>query len=429
MTARQAALGVLGQVLSKGAYLNLALKEVHGLSDQDQSFVTALVTTTLEHLHTIDYVLSQATNLDRTSARVRNILRLGACQILYMNSIPASAAVNESVTLVRKVAPGLRGFVNGVLRNVARREKEIQLPDAETDFIEYLRVVYSYPKWICEMFVDQLGRKDAEALLAYTGTRGQTGMRRTARADGKTYPGAVPGIYLDDAVYVPHAKNLAKDPLLQSGMYTVQSESSMLCVRALGLSEDAKILDLCAAPGGKSAYAAQIASSGHVTACDVHAHRCRLIEQTAERLGVGNITTVEWDATKRNDAWEGVFDAVLVDAPCSALGLMYRKPDIRYSRKKEDLTALRQTQEQILDCARHYVRDGGTLVYSTCTIDQIENQDVTRWFLDRNPEFQSDDLAKYLPGPFAERAVSGQIQLFPPHDDLDGFYISRMRKG
>lgn len=426
MTARQAALNVLSDVLSKGTYLNLALKDLGGFGASDQRFITALVTATLERLYTIDYVLSKFTDLKRTSGRVRNILRLGACQILYLNSVPDSAAVNESVTLAKRVAPSLRGYVNGVLRSVAREGPSVTLPDYDTDPLEFLSIAYSYPKWICAMFTEQFGSEEAMKLLSYTGTPGRTGMRRTVRAEGHTFPDSKPGIYLDDALYVQHASGLSSDPLLKEGRYTVQSESSMLCVRALGLAPDARVLDLCAAPGGKSAYAAQIAHAGRVTACDLHEHRTRLIEAAARRLKIGNLETVVWDATVLNPAWTDSFDAVLVDAPCSALGLMYRKPDIRYSRKQEDLTALHATQTAILECAQQYVKVGGTLVYSTCTIDRLENEEVVRQFLGSHPHFTSADLAAVLPGAFAERAARGQLQILPYRDDIDGFFISRM---
>lgn len=426
MSPRQVSLNVLTDVLSKGAFLNLSLKHVRGYDNTEQNFITALVTTTLEHLYTIDYVLSAFTDLKRTSARVRNILRLGTCQILYMNSVPDSAAVNESVMLARKVAPNLRGFVNGVLRSVAREGKDVAMPDPETDFIKYLSVAFSYPEWMCRLFTDQLGKDEAKRLLAYTGTPGQTCVRRTKRAGEQGFANSVPGIYLDDALYVQHASDLQHNKLLSSGEYTVQSEASMLCVRALGLEKTSKVLDLCAAPGGKSAYAAQIASNGSITACDVHPHRTELIAKTAKRLHLDNVEPATWDAQVLNPEWVGKYDAVLVDAPCSALGLLYRKPDVRYTRKEEDLRELQRTQKAILECARQYVRPGGTLVYSTCTIDQLENQDVLEWFLQEHPEFVRSNLAKHLPGPFFERAANGSLQLLPPKDDIDGFFISRL---
>lgn len=429
MTSREAALKVLDEVLGKDhRYLNLALKDVHGLTHEDQRFAAALASSTIEHLITIDYILAQFTNVKRASSRVANILRLGVCQLLYMNSVPDSAAVSESVALAGRSDRRIRGYLNGVLRNIARSQDKIRMPDRNTNLIEYLSVVYSYPEWICRLFITQLGPDMAEKLLQYKGVRGRTCLRRTVLAGEQRFPDSEPGIYLDDALYAIHAHSIASDPLILSGAFAVQSEASMLCVRALGLARDARVLDLCAAPGGKSAYAAQIASAGTVTACDLHPHRTDLIRTTAERLKLPNLKAQTWDATVYNDEWKEQFDAVLVDAPCSALGLLYRKPDIRYSRDESDLRSLARTQDTIMKCARRYVKTGGTIVYSTCTIDSIENGEVAGRFLKENTDFVPYDLAKALPGPFADRAVSGSIQLLPPKDDIDGFYIARFTK-
>lgn len=428
MTAREEALDILTSVLSEGQYLNLALKKVHTLGEADQRFLTALVTTTLDHLYTIDYILSLYTDLRKASARTVNILRLGVCQIVFMNSVPDRAAVNESVALLRKAPQRFRGFVNGVLRSVVRADGKFPMPAREEDPIRFMSLTYSYPEWICRLFVADLGEEEAEKLLRYEGSPGTTCLRRTALAESESYPDARPGIYLDDALYVPHAASIASDEKIASGAFTVQSEASMLCVRALGLSRDAKVLDLCAAPGGKSCYAAQIASDGEVTACDLHEHRCDLIRSTAKRLHAGNVHAVRHDAASLRPEWKNAFDAVIVDAPCSALGLTYRKPDIRYSRRESHLSELADMQRRILACASEYVRPGGTLVYSTCTIDRAENEENAAWFKETFPSFVPRGLAENLPGAFEERARGASLQILPPRDDIDGFFIARFEK-
>lgn len=423
---RQTALDILLDVMRRHEYLNLALKKYHFADPRDQRLVTALVSTVLENYCQIDYVLSHFVRLGRTDPVTLGILRLGAAQILDMSGIADHAAVNESVQLAARRRPRLKGLVNAVLRNVVREKDHIRYPDPKTDFARYLHIVYSYPEWICEMFMDQYGPEMAEKLVAYHRQHDLTGIR-LVRPHGA--PGACePGIYLDDAAYIRGAERIDRLEAFRAGDITVQSESSMLCVRAGGIRDGDRILDLCAAPGGKTAYAAQLAGSGHVTACDLHAHRVRLIEETAARLHLKNVTALQADATERRADWENSFDVVLVDAPCSALGLLYRKPDIKMFKKRGDLAELAEIQRRILGNAAAYTAPGGALIYTTCTIDRLENEDNAAWMLETHPEYRAGALGRLLPGRLGEMGAGGALQLLPPRDNIDGFYIARFEK-
>lgn len=425
MTARQAALKILDAVIKDHTYLHLALKKVSLPELREQRLAAALVNTVLENLFRLDYVLGKFIRLKKTDPAVLNILRLGAAQILFMQGIPAHAAVSESVKLAA-ARPRLKGLVNAVLRRLLREKDSLTYPDLAQAPAEYLHIFYSYPLWICRRFISDYGLEEAEKLVSYQGAQDVIRIRLTDRCPNpRAYE---PGIYLDDAARLHGSPRLDSREDYSDGAITAQSESSMLCVRAAHIRPPDRVLDLCAAPGGKTAYAAQLAREGHVTACDLHPHRVSLIRETAERLHLENVEAMVHDARQLRREWTGVFDIVMVDAPCSALGLLYRKPDIKIFKQEEDLYALQRIQRDILSCAARYVAPGGTLIYSTCTIDRLENEENARWFLCAHPEFAAGALGAYLPGRLGERAQGGMIQLLPPRDDIDGFFIARFEK-
>ncbi|MBD5560879.1 MAG: 16S rRNA (cytosine(967)-C(5))-methyltransferase RsmB [Clostridia bacterium] len=426
MNARQAAFRILFSVTERHEYLHLALKKYHFDEPQKQRFVTALVSAVLENYYKINYVLGRFIKPDRTDPELLTVLRIGAAQILEMNGVADHAAVNESVKLAAAIQPRARNFVNAVLRNVVRTKDDVRYPDARADFTRYLHVRYSYPLWICRYFLRQYGPDLTEKLLSYHRSHDLTGIRLVHPPQGPVpYE---PGIYLDDAAYIRGAERLDRMPAFKNGEITAQSESSMMCVRAAGIRPGDRVLDLCAAPGGKTAYAAQLAFPGQVTACDLHEHRVSLIEETAARLGLSNVRTLCTDAGAPHPEWQEVFDVVLVDAPCSALGLLYRKPDLKIFKKQKDLEELAEIQRRILKSAAGCVAPGGVLIYSTCTMDDMENQENALWFARTHPEFSQSSLADLLPGRIGERGIPGWVQLLPPIDNVDGFFIARFVK-
>ncbi len=429
MSARQSALLIFSEVLKNKSYLNLALKHRLAPNEEDKRFITALVSTTLEHLYRIDYVLAQFITAKRVHTVVRNILRLGACQIMFFENVPVSAAVNESVKLTEQNGKRqLKGFVNATLRNLAQNLGAVSYPDPSEDFGEYLHVFYSYPKWLCEKYIVDYGREQTEALFAYQADYRQTCVRQNLILGREPFSQFEPGIYCEDAYYIKNASAIDTMPLFRKGKITVQGEASMVCVRAAGIAEQDRVLDVCAAPGGKSVYAAQFAARGSVLALDLHEHRVELIRANAERMGIGNIEARVADAAQYDPSM-GCFDVVLADVPCSALGLLYRKPDIKLFKESEDIGALVGIQRGILEASCRYVRPGGKLLYSTCTIDAAENGGNIAWFLSRHPEFVlDDDMKNDIPMALMCRAHGGEMQLMPHIDRIDGFYMARLKR-
>lgn len=431
MNARKAALTVLERVVNQGAYLNLELKNAlpKELSAEDRRFAVALVSTAIENLCRIDYIIAQFSNAKRMHGVIRNILRLGVCQLMYFESVPASAAVNESVKLTEGAGKRqLKGFVNATLRNIANNPGSIEYPKREDDFAQYLHIMYSYPKWLCEQYIEDYGKEFAEEMLGYHGDQSLTCVRQNKLKQHEPLMQFEPGRYLADAWYIRNAAGIEAMPLYREGRIAVQGEASMLCVRAAGIRETDNVLDVCAAPGGKSAYAAQLAADGRVTACDIHEHRVKLIEETFTRLGVTNAQAELRDAIIPDEAFNEAFDVVLVDAPCSALGLLYRKPDIKIRKEAEDIEPLSALQKQILHASAAYVKPGGTLLYSTCTISRAENEENARWFAENHTDFAPAELKNELPAALMHRAEGNVIQLFPYIDGIDGFFIARFKR-
>ena len=425
--------------VEEGAYLNLAAKKyLEGLDAQERRFAAALVYTTLENLLRIDYVLAHFTEGKRLHRYIRNVLRVGVCQLMFFESVPVRAAVNECVKLVAASKKRqLKGFVNAVLRNVAGHLGEVDYPSQEVDPAGFLSVMYSYPRWIAEMYICDYGFDFAWEMFSYHKPEAYTSVRvnrlktdrvaleRKLEGRGLSF---VPGKFSEDCLYIKNIASMDSLDLYQKGLLTVQGEASMLVGRAVCARPGERILDACAAPGGKTAYLAQEAPA-ELLAWDVHAHRVELMRENLRRLGVQADTEVQDAAVPRKDLREQ-FDAVLVDAPCSALGLLYRKPDIKFSKTDADLAALVGMQRRILSACADYVKPGGRLVYSTCTIHQRENIDNVRWFLREHPDFSADtqDLAAHWPEALLGRVREGSLQLFPHLDGIDGFFIACMRK-
>ncbi len=431
MNARLVALDILSGVLKDSKYLNLELKRAlsPAMSAEDRRFITALVSTTIENLQRIDFVIDSFVRAKRVHTVIRNILRLGVCQLMFFESVPESAAVNESVKLAQSRGKAqLKGFVNATLRSVAQNMGSLEYPKAEENFSEYLRVMYSYPKWLCDRYIAEYGQKQAEEMLAYRGDNSLTCVRLCGEGQAQPPEGFIRGKYCADAYYIKNASDIENMPLFKRGEITVMGEASMICVMAAGIGAKDSVLDLCAAPGGKSCYAARFAHEGSVTAQDVYEHRVELIRATAARLCADNVTAQSWDATVLRPEQQEVFDVVLADVPCSALGLLHRKPDIKLSKREEDIAALTELQRGILENAARYVKPGGILLYSTCTIDRAENQDIAAWFLAEHTDFAPDELKNYLPEALMPRANGAELQLLPHIDGVDGFFMARFRK-
>lgn len=431
MNARQAALEIVSNVLKNKSYLNLECKRVLSAdwSVEDKRFITALANTTLENLFRIDYVLKQFISAKRVHAVIMNILRLGACQLLFFESVPVSAAVNESVKLAEKSGKAqLKGFVNAVLRKLSQNFGKIGYPDRDEDPAEYFHIFYSYPKWLCEKYISDYGEEQAEQMMSYTGDRSLSCVRLNRFKASEAPKDFLPGLYCEDAYYIKGMTSVEQMPMFSNGSITVQGEASQAAVCAAGIKTEDRVLDACAAPGGKSAYAAWFAHEGRVVALELHAHRAELLKRNFARMGILNSEIRVADATVPVREYQEAFDVVMVDAPCSALGLLYRKPDIKIFKQREDIAPLVMIQQAILETCAGYVKPGGTLIYSTCTINREENEKNIELFLKKHDEFEQDKLSPFLPGELKERTEDGMLQMFPHIDSIDGFFVARLKR-
>lgn len=419
MTARRAAYDALAAVIQDGAYTSLALKKYipPSLSEEDKRFITRLVRTTLENLLRIDYALSGFIK-GRVHGSVRNILRLGACQLMFMETADY-AAVGESVALTKQIKPQIAGFVNAVLRALAKGKDVIAYPEGEN--AKALSIETSYPEWICEKYIRDLGYDFTHALLSYRGEDGTAIRLNTLKTDAASLEreldrhkweyirGNVP-----DSYSVKGLTDIENMDIYRKGWIAVQSESAMYAVLAADLQPGEKLLDACAAPGGKSAYAAALTGNQlDITAWDVHPHRVDMTNKNYARLGISKAKAVLGDASVYEPKYDAAFDCVIVDAPCSAMGLMAGSPDIRYNRKIEDIGSLNVKQFEILSTCARYVRPGGRLAYYTCSINKEENEAVTERFLSDNAAYE------YVKPPET---------IYPHVGGSDGFYIAVMKR-
>ena len=422
MNARRQALEALCDVTDRGTYANLRVKQLHELlPEREAKMAAALVYHTLDHLLTIDYYLSHFVQGSQKPV-IRGILRLGVCELLYL-STPAHAAVSESVALVREVGkPALAGFVNAVLRNIDRSRNA--LPPLPKEPVKRLSIQYSYPEWIVSEWLASYGEAQTEALLA----RPESSMELRPQ-----YPYTVSQLQAalpvestvnrwdSNSLRLAHGFDVATFPPFLEGQCTVMGESAMLACRALGNMAGKRVLDACAAPGGKSAYLSSLAEGNiELTCFELHPHRKDLLDKTLQRLHVSADTRLQ-DATEFLPEFEAAFDGVLIDAPCSGLGLLADKPDIRYSKSDADVVAMVAIQQTILDVCSRYVAPEGVLVYATCTISLRENERQIESFLASHAEFLLDQLPLPIPN-------HGQLQLLPQVHDTDGFFLARMRR-
>lgn len=431
MAARTTALAVLIACRKQGAWSDGVMKEYaqrDKLDRREAALASRLCYGVLQNRMLLDHYLSGLVKgkLKDLQPVVLDILRLGLYQILFMDKIPASAAVNEAVEQGKKYANArAAGLVNGVLRSAIRQKDTLPAP-------RDLATRYSHPKALVDLLAEQMSPEDLEQTLrgnnAVPPTVLQLNTIRGSLAELHEAIEAAGGLWQDhpwlpNCCTVTGVGNLEKLPGFAEGKFYVQDAASRLAVHCAGLKPGMTVLDACAAPGGKSfAAAVEMAGKGSITSCDIHSHKIDLISKGAQRLGIAILKAQVQDASKPVPEWEGKMDAVLVDAPCSGLGIIRKKPDIRYKDLKQT-EALPEIQKKILDNQSRYVRPGGVLLYSTCTILRRENEDVVRDFLSRHPEFTAEPLP--LPEAIPNDG-SGMLTLLPGKYDTDGFFICRM---
>lgn len=439
LPARRMALAVIREVTESGAYASLSLDEKlvkSGLNPADRRLVSRLVYDTLEHLLTIDHALSQVMAKPDTDIKLRNILRLGACQILLEDRIPESAATNTCVELCRELGmDGLAGVCNGILRNLIRQKDALSWPDPEKEPVRALSIRHSVPEWLVERLQADWG-DEAGALMAARETESSITVRpNLTELDDEGFEKLLEKkVWQHERGAVPHSwrirgmADVGRDADFLQGRFSIQGESSMMACLALSPRRGMQVLDACAAPGGKACLLAEMmGGSGRVQAWELHPHRTELIAAQARRLHLENVRPITRDASVHRADLDETMDAVLLDAPCSGLGVMADKPDVKYRVTPESVAELTALQSRLLDAVAPYVKKGGTLVYSTCSVLKDENERQIAAFLARHPEFEAEDLPESIPEIFRRHAGQG-LQLLPHRDHVEGFYICRMRR-
>ena len=440
MDAREAAMLALNACQRQGGWSDGALKKqlaAAELSGRDAALATQLCFGVLQNQMLLDFYLSKFSNipLKRMEGKVVQTLRLGAYQMLFLTRIPHSAAVNSAVTLVKTHCknPRAAGMVNGILRSMERSLQNMPVIP-QGDPVAYLSTLYSHPEWLVKEFILSLGEEETAQMLAADNSQPPTAVMvnttRTTAEELKTmleddHVEAEPHPWLENCLLLHRTGDLERLEAFQQGLFYVQDPASRLAVLAAGAKPGMKVLDCCAAPGGKS-FAAAIAmeNQGEIVSCDLHPHKKKLIQAGADRLGLTIISPKTADGKVFRPEWENAFDLVLVDAPCSGLGVIRKKPDIRY-KDPAPLADLPAVQLDILRNAARYVKPGGTLMYSTCTLLYRENGEVVETFLAENNSYKAEAFP--LPGPVG-LVQGGSATLWPHRHGTDGFFISKMRR-
>ncbi len=461
---RELVLGILMEVTEKGQYSHIVLREVLGkyqyLDKKERAFITRVTEGTLEHMIELDYILDRFSKVKVKKMKpvIRNILRSAVYQLKYMDTVPDSAACNEAVKLaVKKGFSGLRGFVNGVLRSTAAGLDRVEYP---RDPVKRLSVQYSMPHWILELWLKSYDRQTVERMLQDFQKEKPLTIRsrilqepdtdlQKIRSSKKPEPERIPaeaeslcrelkseGICVTPHPYLPYAFYISGQDYLggiksfQEGRFTVQDVSSMLVCEAAAPIPGSTVIDVCGAPGGKAVHMAELlGGTGMVEARDLTAYKVGLIQENIDRFGLANIRAVQMDARETDTASVGKADIVIADLPCSGLGVLGKKTDLKYKTSAESISSLVMLQREILSAVKDYVKPGGTLMYSTCTVNPEENLDNVHWFLEQNPEFFLRDirenLCEELRGDVQEK---GCLQLLPGIHKSDGFFLACMQK-
>ncbi|ACA39092.1 16S rRNA (cytosine(967)-C(5))-methyltransferase RsmB [Lysinibacillus sphaericus] len=435
---RDAALSILLAVDKNQAYSNLLLNETikrHKIEAKDRALLTELTYGTLQHKMTLDYYLEPFIrgSIDHW---VRWLLRISLYQMQYLTRIPAHAAVNEAVEIAkRRGHRGIASTVNGILRSVLRQGVP-SINDIENP-IERLAIETSHPIWLVQRFVNNYGLEVATGMLHENNVPPiQTVRVNTTKVTVEQAMAELEeeGLTAKQSDVIPECLHVtngqpARTNAFKEGHITIQDESSMIPANVLKPSPGMRVLDMCAAPGGKTTHLAEIMKNeGSILATDLHPHKLDLIDHNTERLGLDIIETAPIDGRKAPEFLQAEsYDAILVDAPCSGLGVMRRKPDIKYTKREEDLENLQTIQLALLDAATKVLKIKGKLVYSTCTVDKQENEGTVNAFLAAHPEMEAIQLES-LPTKLAEKQANGMLQVFPQDFGSDGFFVAAFRK-
>lgn len=414
---------ILSKVYQDGTYSNMAF-----LGERVSDMSTRLVYGTLEENVKIDYILSQLIE-KKPQKSVLTLLKIGTYALLNLSDVPKFAIVSECVEVAKSNGKGgASGFINAVLKKVA--DGKYSLPKESDE--NCLSVTYSKPQWFCDKLEKQYGKEVARIILSAKSTTLEhirINSRMTTESDVEFLLKKNKTDFKKSDVggYIVKANDTVRH-MFDKGLVTFQSPSSILAVKALGVTDGAQILDICSAPGGKAVYMSELCPHGKVVACDLYPHRVALIQKYKNRMHTPNVKAVQADACVLNDGWKDAFDFVLCDAPCSCLGTFKKHPDVFLNKDESCISELAATQRQILENAAKYLKVGGAMVYSTCTLFKEENENVVHDFLEKNVDFVLEHISgleKIDGGKYLDN--KGMIQILP-HDEYDGFFIAKIRR-
>ena len=427
-----------------------SFKRYRHLTPLDRAFLTELTYGVLRWRGRLDWLISHFSKIpfEKIDSEIVSILRLGFYQILFLSRTPVSAAVNESVELAKGIrGKGGAGFVNAILRSFLRLKDEIPCPDIKENPALHISVVQSHPLWLVRRWLEERGEEETLKICAINNQISPLTLRTNTLKidrgnlieklrDKRLSPYPTP--FSEEGILVTNPPPISELPFLKEGLYIIQDEASQLVISILDPKPGERILDACAAPGGKTTHIAQrMGNEGEVYALDLTMEKLGLIKEICQRLGIKIVKTIKGDATNSLPIPEGLeFDRVLADVPCSGFGTIRRNPDLKWRRGEEDIRRLSDLQSSILRKLSFYVKKGGILVYSTCTVFHEENEDVVEKFLDEHPEFRLDPVDKVASAFIADGksekyhsfVQKGYFKTFPPRNQMDGFFVARLVK-
>ncbi|MCR4944293.1 MAG: 16S rRNA (cytosine(967)-C(5))-methyltransferase RsmB [Clostridium sp.] len=438
MNSRKIAVKILNRITEEGAYSNIILsKELNesDLSDVDKSLVTEIVYGTLRRLKTIDMIIgSFVRDTDVMDKTVLNILRVAIYQMHFLDKIPSYAAVNEAVELAKEVSEKDAKLVNGILRNFVKKNGAFDIKFRNK--IDEIAYEFSFEPWMIRMLFKQYGEQETLRILHGLNNIPMVTVRvndvkgeyeeiyEELEAEGYNIE---EGFVCPEAIAINGGKSIEKNRLFAEGKITVQDESAMMVAPLLEINEGETVVDLCAAPGGKTTHIAEILNNtGEVLAYDIHEQKLELIKENCERLGLTNVKLAQMDATVLSSDLINRADKILIDVPCSGIGIIRKKPEIKYNKKRKDLKEIVDVQRQIMENAWGYLKKGGIMVYSTCTLNKEENEENVRWFVEKHKDAE---IEKIFVGKGKEFKYDKEGMLtIMPNEYMDGFFIAKIRK-
>ncbi len=436
MNSRSIALKILNRVFNEGAYSNLVLSSElnnSNLNDKDKALVTEIVYGTIRRKNSLDTLIASfVRDIKMMDKRVLNILRIAMYQLKFLDKVPSYAACNEAVEQAKKISISSSKLVNGILRSYGKKgESGLVFKNK----IYELAYTYSFEPWLIRLFIKQYGEEDAIRILNGLNLTPKVTVRvNSLKGDfDEVFEeleefgyNVEEGYICPEAISIKGGKSVEDNKVFNEGKITVQDESAMLVAPLLDIAHDETVLDLCSAPGGKTTHIAELLeNTGKVLAFDLHKNKLGLIEENCKRLGIKNVELKQMDATKIDVNLIGAGDKILLDVPCSGLGIIKRKPEIKWNKNREELKEIVKVQREIMENAWQYLKQGGTMVYSTCTLNKEENEQNIEWFLNKH---KNCTLEKVFIGNGDNLRYENGMLTVLPNEYMDGFFIAKLKK-